>query len=298
MRAMQFSEYGGPEVLEAADVDEPHAGPGRVRVSVRAVGVNRVDSKYRSGLLTVRTLPYIPGTDVAGVVDEVGEGVTGVAVGDEVFGAAPKGGYAEFAVLTHWARKPGSMPWAEAAGVPMAAETAARAYATVDARDGATVVINGASGGVGSAAVQLGVARGMTVVGVAGPANLDYVAALGALPIAYGDGMTARVRAIAPAGVDIALDIAGSGVLPELIELTGDPAAVVSIADFSAPELGAKVTGGAAGRRWDALEVVAGLYLAGRYRVAVQQVFPLAEAAAAQRLSQAGHVRGKLVLTP
>ncbi len=296
MRAIQFSEYGGPEVLVLADVPEPHPGPGRIRVAVRAAAVNRVDSKYRAGIMTVKELPYVPGTDVAGVVDELGAGLTGVALGDEVFGAAPKGGYAEHAVLTAWAPKPASMSWVEAAAVPLAAETAARAYAAVDARDGSTVLVNGASGGVGSAAVQLGVARGMTVIGVAGSANHDYLRELGALPVAYGDGLVDRVRAIAPAGVDVALDIAGSGVLPALITLTGDPAAVVSVADFSAPELGARATGGAEGRRWDVLAVVAGLHGEGRYQVAVQQVFPLAGAAAAQRLSQEGHVRGKLVL--
>ncbi|WP_111768208.1 NADP-dependent oxidoreductase [Nakamurella deserti] len=296
MRAVRFDEYGGPEVLVVEDVPEPHPGPGRIRVAVRAAGVNRVDSKYRAGIMTVKSLPYIPGTDVSGVVDEIGDGVTGVTVGDEVFGATPKGGYAEFAVLTAWAAKPASMSWVEAAAVPLAAETAARAFAVVDVPDGVTVVVNGASGGVGSAAVQLGVARGMTVVGVAGPANHAYLRELGALPVGYGDGLVGRVRELVPAGVAAALDIAGSGVLPELIALTGDPATVVSVADFSAPEHGAKATGGAEGRRWDVLPVVADLHRRGRFRVSVQQVFPLAEAAAAQAISELGHVRGKLVL--
>lgn len=296
MRAVQFAEYGGPEVLTVVEVEAPHPGPGRIRVAVRAAAVNPIDGKYRSGTIPVKALPYIPGVDVAGVVDEVGEGVTGVAVGDEVLGSAVKGGYAEFAVLRAWTAKPPRMSWVEAAGVPLAAETATRAYAAVAARDGATVLVNGASGGVGSAAVQLGVARGMTVIGIAGPSHHEYLAELGAVPVAYGDGLVERVRLVAPAGVDIALDLAGSGVLPELIELTGDPAAVVSIADFSAPELGAKVSGGSEGRSWDALGVAAALFGRGQYRVAVQQVFPLAEAAAAQRLSATGHVRGKLVL--
>jgi NADPH:quinone reductase-like Zn-dependent oxidoreductase len=296
MRAIRFSEYGGPEVLGQVDVEEPHAGAGRIRVRVRTVAVNPSDWKYRAGLLKVPTLPFVPGTDVAGVVDEVGDGVTGVAVGHEVLGAARNGGYADFAVLTQWVAKPPTMSWPEAAAVPLAAETAARAYATVAAAAGMTVVVNGASGGVGSAAVQLGVARGLTVIGVAGPQNHDYLSALGAVPVAYGDDLVARVRAVAPAGVDIALDVAGSGVLPELIRLTGNPAAVVSIADFSAPDLGARATSGAEGRRWEVLDEVCELYARGRYRVAVQQVFPLAEAAVAQRLSQEGHVRGKLVL--
>ncbi len=296
MRAVRFAEYGGPEVLSMADVEPPHAGPGRVRVAVRAAGINAIDWKRRAGIMPVPTLPFIPGTDVAGVVDELGDGVTGVTVGDEVLGSAVKNGYAEFAVLAAWTTKPASMSWAAAAALPLAAETATRAFAAVHARDGASVVINGASGGVGSAAVQLAVARGMTVIGVAGSANHDYLTALGAVAVTYGDGLVERVRAVAPNGVDLAVDVAGSGVIAQLIELTGDPAAVVSVADFSAPDLGAVVTGGAEGRRWDALEVAAALYGQGRYRIEVQEVFPFAEAAAAHRLSQDGHVRGKLVL--
>jgi len=296
MRAVQFSEYGGPEVLTVVDVPEPEAGPGRIRVAVRAVAVNPADWKYRSGLMTVRSLPHIPGNDVAGVVDQVGDGVTGVSIGDEVFGAAVRAGYAERAVLSAWEPKPPTMSWPEAAAVPTAVETAARAYATVDAADGATVVVNGASGGVGSAAVQLGVARRMTVLGVAGPANADYLEQLGAVPVAYGDGLVERIRALAPVGVDFALDIAGSRVIAALVQLTADPSRVVSVADFSAPELGAKVTNGAEGRHWEALRTAAELYAQGRYLIEVQEVFPLAEAAAAHRLSQTGHVRGKLVL--
>jgi NADPH:quinone reductase-like Zn-dependent oxidoreductase len=178
----------------------------------------------------------------------------------------------------------------------MAAETAARAFATVGVTPGSTVVINGASGGVGSAAVQLAVARGVRVIGVAGRANVEYVRALGAQPVVYGDGMVDRVREVAPDGVDFAVDIAGSGVIPQLVELTGDPARVVSIADFTAPQYGAKVTGGSEGRSWEALAEAADLYRRGTFQVEVQQVFPLADAAAAHRVSEGGHVRGKLVL--
>ena len=296
MRAMAFGTYGGPEVLIPTEVPEPHPGPGRVRVAVRAAGVNRIDSKYRSGAMTVKTLPYVPGVDVAGVVDELGEGVTGVAVGDEVFGATPKGGYAEYAVLTAWAPKPAALSWTDAAALPLAAETAARALAAVDVRPGATVLVNGASGGVGGAVVQLAVARGLTVIGVAGPANHGYLEQLGATPVSYGEGLVDRVRRVAPDGVDVAVDVAGSGVLPELIALTGDPSAVVSVADFDAPAVGARVTSGAEGRRWDVLPEVADLVTRGRWRVTVQQVHPLVEAAAAQAVSEQGHVRGKLVL--
>ncbi len=296
MRAVQFSEYGDPAVLQLAEVPEPHAGPGRIRIAVRAASVNSIDWKYRSGMMKVKSLPFIPGTDVAGVVDEIGDGITDVAIGDEVFGSASAAGSAEFVLLKNYARKPAAMSWFEAAAIPMAAETAVRAMDVVGVQDGTTLVINGASGGVGSAAVQLAVARGATVIGLAGAANHAYLTGLGAVPVTYGDGFVDRVRAAAPQGVDAAFDVAGSGVIPELIELTGDPSRVVSIADFGAGQYGAKVTGGAEGRSWQALAIAADLFTQGRYHVEVQQVFPLAEAPAAHRISQAGHVRGKLVI--
>lgn len=295
MRAMQFAEYGGPEVLRLVEIAEPHPQPGRIRIAVRAAAVNPADWKYRSGIMTVKTLPRTPGSDVSGVVDEVGDGVVDVRVGDEVFGST-LAGYAEFAVLSAWTAKPAAMSWAQAAAVPLAAETSARAFATIGVADGSTLLINGASGGVGSAAVQLAVARGIRVIAVAGEANRSYLTELGAEAVAYGGDLVERVRSIAPAGVDYAVDVAGSGVLPALIELTGNPATVVSIADFSAPELGAKATSGAAGRHWEVLAQVARLFQAGRFRVEIQQVFPLSAAGAAQALSQQGHVRGKLVL--
>jgi len=296
MRAVQFAEYGGPEVLQVAEVAEPHAGPAKVRVAAKAASVNPVDWKYREGYMKLGALPYIPGIEVAGVVDEIGDGVSGVAIGDEVFGNSGSGGYAEFVVLSVWQSKPASMSWAEAAGVTVAAETAVRAFGAVGVVDGSTLVVNGASGGVGSAAVQLAVARGIRVIGVAGESNADYLRELGAEPVVYGEHLVERIRQLAPGGVDYAFDVSGSGVIPGLVELTGKPENVVSIADFTAQQYGAKVTSGGEGRSWEALPTVADLYSRGKYRIDIQQVFPLAGAAEAQRISQTGHVRGKLIL--
>jgi NADPH:quinone reductase-like Zn-dependent oxidoreductase len=301
MKAVRFSEYGGPEVLHVDDVEEPHAGPGQIRVAVRAAGVNPIDWKVRSGMMAqgaALDAPRIIGSDVSGVVDELGEGVTDAAVGDAVFGSAPGGATAEYAVLDHYAPKPAGLSWAEAAGLPVPVETATRVLDLLGVKAGQTLVINGAAGGVGIAGVQLARARGARVIGTAGPANHDFLRSLGAEPTTYGDGLVERVRALAPDGVDLAFDGAGHGALPALIELTGGPENVVTIADFSAPELGVRVSTGGGPRAWAALGQAAELYEQGRFVLPVAQEFPFADAAEAHRVSADGHVRGKLVLVP
>jgi NADPH:quinone reductase-like Zn-dependent oxidoreductase len=297
MRALRYSTYGGPEVLEVVEVPEPHAGAGQVRVAVRASSVNPVDHKIRSGAMGADpgALPRIPGVDAAGVVGEVGPGVNGVQVGDEVLGLGSATA-AEHAVLDVFTAKPSQMSWAEAAALPLGAETAARALDLLGAREGTTLVVEGAAGGVGSAAVQLAVARGATVVGTASPRNHEYLRRLGAVPTTYGPGLVERVRELAPGGVDAVLDTAGKGSLPDLVQLVDDPSQVVSIADFSAPQHGARVTSGGEGRATYALGEAVRLHGEGRYVVEVERTFALEEGAQAHRLSEDGHVRGKLVL--
>src|SRR5689334_9460658 len=232
LKAVQFSRFGGPEVLEIVDLPDPHPGPGQVRIAVRAAGVNASDWKKRQGLMDPE-LPQTMGYEAAGVVDELGAGVADVAVGDAVFGFSGQGAaQAELAVLSHYAPVPPSLDFAGAAALPAAVETAVRALDQLGVAAGETLLISGASGSVGSAAVQLAVARGTRVIGTASPANHDHLRTLGAQPVAYGEGLVERVRALAPDGVDRALDVAGSGVLPELIELAGGPERVVTIADF------------------------------------------------------------------
>ncbi len=301
MKAVRFSEYGGPEVLRVDEVEEPHAGDGQIRVAVRAAGVNPVDWKIRSGAMAQTMpaeLPRTIGSDVSGVVDEVGAGVTDVAIGDEVFGSAIGGASAEYALLDHWAAKPAGLDWAEAAGLPVAVETTIRSFKLLGLRSGQTILINGAAGGVGLAAVQLARARGARVIGTASEGNHEYLRGLGAEPTTYGEGLVERVRQLAPDGVDLAFDAAGHGALPALIELTGSPDNVVTIADFTAPELGVRVSTGREGRSWEALGEAAELHARGEFTLPVARTFPFAEAAEAHRLSEDGHVRGKLVLTP
>ncbi|MBE8517434.1 NADP-dependent oxidoreductase [Amycolatopsis sp. H6(2020)] len=299
MKAVRFTRYGGPEVLELVDVDTPHAQAGQIRIAVRAAGVNGLEWKIRQGLLQdVRPLrlPAGVGGDAAGIVDEVGDGVTDLQVGDAVFGSGQET-YAEHAVLTSWAPKPPEVSFEEAAGFATPFETALRVLDDAGVCGGHTVLVNGASGGVGSAAVQFAVDRGATVIGVAGPSNQDYLVSLGAVPTTYGPGLVDRVRALVPTGVDAAVDIAGSGVIAELAVLTGDPAQVVSIADFSAPAHGAQVSTGFGRDKTHALREGARLAAAGRLILPVTQTFPLTRAGAAQAANATGHVRGRIIVT-
>ena len=202
MKAVRYSQFGGPEVLEIVDLPDPHAGPGQIRVVVRAVGLNPTDWKLRKGLMGGE-LPQTTGREVAGVVDEVGSGVTDVRVGDRVFGFSADGkGAAELTLLADYAPIPPSVGFAEAAGLPVAIETATRSLDALGVGAGSTLLVNGAAGGVGSAAVQLAVARGARVIGTASPSNHEYLRSLGAEPVVYGEGLVERGRALAPEGVD------------------------------------------------------------------------------------------------
>src|SRR6202451_521744 len=192
MKAVRFSQFGGPEVLEIVDLPDPHPGPGQVRIAVRAAGVNPSDWKKRKGLMDGE-LPQTLAHEAAGVVDELGVGVADAAVGDRVFGFSAEGAaQAELAVLSWYAPIPPSLDFAGAAALPSAVETATRALDQLgggESWSGRTLLINGASGSVGSAAVQLAVLRGARVIGTASPANHESLRSLGAEPVAYGEGL-------------------------------------------------------------------------------------------------------------
>ncbi|MBZ6082115.1 NADP-dependent oxidoreductase [Streptomyces olivaceus] len=297
MRKVSFAEFGGPDVLRLVDAEEPHPGPGRIRVAVRAAGVNPVDWRIREGQVLGAhpvELPAGVGLDAAGVVDEKGAGVEGVEIGDRVFGEGSST-YAEFAVLGAWARMPEGLTFEEAAGYPSVVETALRVLREVGVRAGQTLLVSGASGGVGSAVLQIARERGIKVIGTAGAANQDYLRGLGALATAYGEGWVERVRRLGP--VDAALDLAGSGVIRELVGLTGDRDRVLTIADLGAPGLGVRFSG-VAGSVPDALAEAADLISRGRLHIPVEQTYPLADAAAAHADSRTGHARGRRVIVP
>jgi NADPH:quinone reductase-like Zn-dependent oxidoreductase len=298
MRAAVYSGTGDlDEVLSVAEVGEPHAGPGQVRIAVRAAGVNPIDWKIVGGM--VGGSPdgeTVPGIDAAGVVDEVGEGVPGVRIGDAVFGQG-QGAAAEFAVLSVWAAKPDDISFEVAGGIPVVGATALRVLDLLGLQAGQTVVVDGASGGVGSVTVQVARGRGHRVIGTAGEANQEFVRSLGALPTRHGPGLADRVRRLAPDGVAGAVDTAGKGSVRDLVELTGDPAKVVTIADFGAAELGVQVSTGG-GEQGPRLAQIADLLAAGKLELPIAATYPLERIAEAYTESRAGHVRGKLVLIP
>jgi NADPH:quinone reductase-like Zn-dependent oxidoreductase len=297
MKSVQFRRFGGPEVLEMVDLPDPHPGPGQIRIAVRAAGVNASDWKKRRGLMDT-VLPQTLGYEAAGIVDELGEGVVDASVGDRAFGFCAEGmAQAELATLTYFARVPSSINFANAASLPAAIETAARALDQLVVASGVTLLINGASGNIGAAAVQLAAARGARVIGTGSPPKRDYLRELGAEPVAYGDGMTDRIRALAPKGVERALDVAGNGVLPELVSLAGGPEHVVTVADYrGAQQYGVRFSRGEDGRAFYILSEIGALIDAGKFKCPTVQTFPLAEVAQAHRIGESGQASGKIVL--
>ncbi|WP_406478121.1 NADP-dependent oxidoreductase [Streptomyces sp. NBC_01615] len=299
MKAILFDRFGGTEVLHEADVEVPQPGPGQVRVRVKAAGLNALDGKIRSGALEARfptPLPAIPGGELAGVVDALGEGVQDVKVGDEVLGWSDTGSYAQYALATTVAPKPAGLDWQHAVALPVAGATAERVLNLLGVVAGETVLMHGAAGAVGTLAVQLATARGARVIGTAGPANQDYLTSLGATATLYGEGLVERVRALAPDGVDAVFDLAGKGALEDSITLRGGTERIVTIADFSAYQLGITFSSGSPERSAAGLAALAQDAATGKV-VTTVTAYPLAQAAAAQQVSDAGHVQGKLVLT-
>ncbi|KIQ61710.1 NADPH:quinone reductase [Kitasatospora griseola] len=305
-KAIAFAHYGDPDVLGPIDLELPEPGPRQVRVAVRAVGVNPLDHKLRSGALDgffPVAFPSVPGYEVAGTVEAVGAEVAEFAVGDQVFGAVMGGGYAEHALVDVelLAAKPSGLSWEEAAAIPTAAETAERVLGVLGVRPGETLLVHGAAGGVGTLLLQFARARGITVVGTASEGNHAYLRELGAIPVAYGEGLAERVRAAAPGGVDRALDASGKAdELAVSIELTGSADRVLTITSpLAGQQYGVRFTGGAEAEPYHpgAYAAVLALHEAGTLVLPIHRVLPLAEAAEAHRLSEHGHLRGKIVLT-
>lgn len=300
MRAIIFSEYGGPEVLQEAEMPQPQPESGQVRIRIQAVGVNPVEAKIRAGMMQAMwplTFPAIPGNEVAGVIDEVGPGVTDVTIGDEVLGWTISGAYAEYALATTYARKPSSLPWDVAAALPVAGEAAQRVLNLLALQPGETVLIHGAAGAVGTLAIQLAVRLGANVIGTASAANQSYLQELGATPVVYGEGLVERVRAVAPRGIDAVLDAAGKGALPDSITLRGGTSRILTLADMNAQRYGVEFAAGTADTQSPAgLAELAQLAAVGALRVTIRAVYSLTRVQEAQRECEAGRGRGKIVL--
>ncbi|MDT5107684.1 MAG: hypothetical protein QOI25_5197 [Mycobacterium sp.] len=308
-RTVFAESYGGPEVLVLQDIELPDPGPDQVLVDVRAAGTNPVDYKLYSGDMgsDPGNLPMPLGMEVAGVIAAVAPGTAGytgpLTVGDEVIVTNIRGGYAQqvIADASDVGHKPASLSFAEAAGLLLVAGTAWHLLTTTAVGTGDTVLTHGAGGGVGLMAVQLSVARGAKVIATASPARHDQLRGYGAEPVAYGEGLADRVRAIG--AVDAALDLVGTDeALDTSVELVADRGRIATIAGFGrAAELGIAALTGADGgqdiRDASRQEVIA-LAAAGKLEVTVDKELPLEEAPEAHRYLQTGHARGKVVLVP
>jgi len=305
MKAVRFDEYGGVDVLHVAEVPRPVPGPGQVIVKVQAAGLNPGEAKIREGLLHSRwpaTFPSGEGSDLAGVIEQVGEGVTGVAVGDEVIGwVDTRSSQAQYAVVdaANLVPKPARVPWEVAGALAVAGFTASAAVRAVGAGAGDTLVVSGAAGGVGSVAVQLGRRAGATVIGLAGEANHAWLESHGVIPVSYGEGVADRIRKAAPK-VDAFIDTHGGDYVElALGELGVEPARVDTIVRFDAVEkYGVKAEGNAVGASAPTLAELAGLIASGDLEVPIAATYPLDRVQDAYRRLATGHVRGKIVLIP
>jgi NADPH:quinone reductase-like Zn-dependent oxidoreductase len=299
MRTLRFHEHGAPQdVLRLDDTEAPTPGPGQVRVAVQACGLTPADWALCGGLFA-GDLPRGIGLEVSGTVDAIGDGVTGVEIGDPVFGPAPftgpTAGASEQALLDIWFPRPPGLDPVDAAALPMAVETAYRSLDDLGVGDGATVLVHGAGSTVGYAAVQIAIQRGARVIATAGQTYADALRALGADVTGYGDGMAERVRGIAGGPVDLAFDAAPvSDALPEVVRTVEAPDHVVTVHFVVGHELGLRR--GSSRLRNDVLGDYGQLAAKGLFSVPVARTFPLQDWRTAAELSQSGHARGKLVL--
>lgn len=312
-RFVQYRQFGGPEVLEIVDGEIPHPAAGEVVVEVKAAGVNPIDAKLRSGARASAPIdaPRGTGSDAAGVVTEVGDGVSGWQVGDEVIVSGAKASYATHLVVaaTGLTRKPGALSWAQAAGVGIPAATAYQALRSLSVGEGTTLLLHAASGAVGQAALQFAREFGATVIGTASASNQDRIRQLGGTPVEYGPGLVERVRAIAPNGIDRALDAAGTDeAIAASLELVADPQNIGTIVrGADAPGWGIRAWSGGSkvpltpeekAWRTEGVRRAAELAAEGRFDVEIARSLPLDQAAEAQRLIERGGLRGKIVLLP
>lgn len=306
MKAVRFDEYGDADVLTVADVPVPDPGAGQVLVRVKAAGINPGEAKIREGQLHARwpaTFPSGQGSDLAGVVDRLGPGVTTVAAGDEVIGwVDTRSAQAEYAVVDadNLAGKPAEVPWEVAGALGVAGFTAWAAIRAVNLTAGDTVAVSAAAGGVGSLTVQLARRAGATVVGIAGPHNQEWLREHGAIPVRYGEDLVGRIfdALLTTPQVDAFIDTHGGDYVEFAInELGVEPSRVDTIANFDAVrEYGVKSEGNAVGASAANLAELARLIAAGELEVPIAATYPLDQVREAYARLATGHVRGKIVL--
>jgi NADPH:quinone reductase-like Zn-dependent oxidoreductase len=303
-RAVKFEQYGGIDVLEVVDVSDPVPGPGQLLVRVKAAGINPGEGKIREGLLDERwpaTFPSGQGSDLAGVVEQVGDQVSGFAAGDEVIGFTDeRGSQAELVVIQaeNATPRPPGVPWEVAGALFVAGTTAYAVVRAVSLSQGDTVVVSGAAGGVGSLAVQLARRAGATVIGLASEHNHEWLRAHGVIPVSYGDGVGDRIREATQGKVDAFIDTVGQDYVPLALELGVKPDRIDTIANFQAgAKYGVKTDGTGAAATADVLAQLAQLIDEGKLEMPIAHVYPLADVRDAYRELDQGHTRGKIVLS-
>ena len=304
-RAVRFNNYGGLEVLQVVEVERPKPGPGKVLVRVKAASINPGEAAIRKGLFAERwpaTFPSGQGSDLAGIVQEVGPGVANVEVRDEVIGFTnDRASQAEFVLVEsgNLVPRPRNVSWEQAGALFVAGTTAYAAVRSVGLRAGDTVVVSGAAGGVGSIAVQLARNAGAKVIGLAGDANRKWLADHGVIPVIYGDGVEDRVRAASGGRVDAFIDTFGGGYVEMAIQLGVALTRIDTVIDFAAAaKYGVKTEGNHEAANADVLGQLAGLIAAGRLEIPIAKVYPLAQVREAYRELEQRHTRGKIVLEP
>lgn len=303
--AIRFDRYGPADVLEVVEVERPVPGPGQVLVRVKAAGINLGEAKIRAGLFHERwptTFPSGQGSDLAGIVEALGEGVRHVAVGDEVISFTEnRASHAALALVEQddLVPRPANVPWEQAGALFIAGTAAYAAVRAVALRAGDTVVISAAAGGVGTIAVQLARLKAARVIGLASEPHHQWLAEHGAIPVSYGEGVGERIRQVAAGPIDAFIDGYGHGYVELALELGVRPERINTIVDFPAVEKhGVKFEGNAAAANADVLAEIARLIDEGQLEIPIANTYPLSDVQAAYRELESGHLLGKVVLKP
>jgi NADPH:quinone reductase-like Zn-dependent oxidoreductase len=304
-KAVRFNQYGGIDVLQVVEVERPLPGPGQVLVQVKAAGINPGETSIRKGLfekIWPATFPSGLGSDLAGVVVELGKGTLGFRTGDEVLGFTDnRASHADFVVVEarNLVRRPENVSWEVAGSLFVAGTTAYAAVRAVSVVSGDTVVVSGAAGGVGSIAVQLARNTGAKVIGLASEKRHDWLVGHGIVPVAYGDGAADRIRSASGKRVDAFIDTFGADYVELALELGVNPSRIDTIINFAAVEKhGVKAEGSASAASAEVLSELVQLVSNGRLEVPIAKVYPLAEVQAAFRDLEQRHTLGKIVLRP
>ena len=304
-RAVKFDKYGGVDVLQVVEVDRPVPGRGQVLVKVKAAGINPGEGSIREGKFAQQwptTFPSGEGSDFAGVVEEVGKGVKGIAAGDEVIGYTDnRASHADYVVVdaNHVVHRPAKVSWEQAGALFVVGTTAYAAVKAVALKKGDTVIVSGAAGGVGSVVCQLAVDAGARVIGLASPPHHQWLTDHGVIPVAYGEGLPDRIRAASGGHADVFIDTFGNGYVELAINLGIPPDRIDTIIDFAAAEkYGVRTDGNSKGARAEVLSELAGLIAAGRLEIPIAKVYHLDEVREAYTELEQRHTHGKIVLVP